>query len=175
MYAASPAGFPKDVKLVKRGSWAYYWALATARFWVDNQGFPHDLRKRPGTTYIQTWHGSAFKRMGFDEAAVKQATRGEQQRLQRAVDRFDVFLVRSEHDVRTLARRFGSALSCFGSATPATTPSSAAETPPSSPGCGGSSASPTAGGCSSTRRPSVLKRTGVVPSRSSCRSISIGW
>src|SRR5690606_38630299 len=42
--------------------------------------------------------------MGFDEAAVKQATRGEQQRLQRAVDRFDVFLVRSEHDVRTLAR-----------------------------------------------------------------------
>lgn len=104
VYAASPAGFPKDVKLVKRGSWAYYWALATARFWVDNQGFPHDLRKRPGTTYIQTWHGSAFKRMGFDEAAVKQATRGEQQRLQRAVDRFDVFLVRSEHDVRTLAR-----------------------------------------------------------------------
>lgn len=106
VYATSPAGFPKDAKLVKRGSWAYYWALARARFWIDNQGFPHDLRKRPGTTYIQTWHGSAYKRMGFDEAAVKQGTRAEQQRLQQALDRFDYFLVRTEHDVQTLARAF---------------------------------------------------------------------
>jgi CDP-glycerol glycerophosphotransferase len=104
VYATHPAGFPSDARLVRRQSWAYLWALGRARFWVDNQGFPHDLKKRPGTTYIQTWHGSAFKRMGFDEAAVRSDTQRRQQILKKAIDRFDVFLVRSEHDVRTLTR-----------------------------------------------------------------------
>jgi CDP-glycerol glycerophosphotransferase len=103
-YASHPAGFPADARLVKRDSWGYYLALARARFWVDNQGFPLDLRKRRQTTYIQTWHGSAFKRMGFDEAAVNAQTQAWQERLQRAIDRFDVFLIRSEHDRETLAR-----------------------------------------------------------------------
>jgi CDP-glycerol glycerophosphotransferase len=103
-YAESPSGFPKSAKLVKRGSWAYFRALATARYWVDNQGFPHDLRKRPETTYLQTWHGSAFKRMGFHEAAIKQATFDRQSRLQQAIDRFDTFLIRSDHDAQTLAK-----------------------------------------------------------------------
>lgn len=97
-------GFPSDVKLVRRQSYGYLRELGRARYWVDNQGFPHDLRKRAGTTYIQTWHGSAFKRMGFDQAALKSDTKQRQQQLRAAVDRFDVFLVRSEHDVRTLTR-----------------------------------------------------------------------
>jgi CDP-glycerol glycerophosphotransferase len=99
-----PNGFPTDVKLVRRQSYPYLRELGRARYWVDNQGFPHDLRKRPGTTYIQTWHGSAFKRMGFDEAGVKSDTKQRQRLFQKAIDRFDVFLVRSEHDVRTLTR-----------------------------------------------------------------------
>ncbi|GAB1694487.1 CDP-glycerol glycerophosphotransferase family protein [Krasilnikovia sp. M28-CT-15] len=99
-----PNGFPSDVKLVRRQSYAYLRELGRARYWVDNQGFPHDLRKRSGTTYIQTWHGSAFKRMGFDEASIKSQTAAQQQRLQDAIDRFDVFLVRTEHDVRTLTK-----------------------------------------------------------------------
>ncbi|MFC7309805.1 CDP-glycerol:glycerophosphate glycerophosphotransferase [Streptomyces monticola] len=101
-YASSPAGFPDDAKLVRRWSWRYLWALARAEFWVDNQGFPHALGKRPRTTYLQTWHGTAYKRMGFDETGVRMQNLPQRERLQRAVDRFDRFLVRSEHDVRTL-------------------------------------------------------------------------
>jgi CDP-glycerol glycerophosphotransferase len=97
-------GFPADVKLVRRQSYGYLRELGRARYWVDNQGFPHDLKKRPGTTYIQTWHGSAFKRMGWDQAALKSESKSRQRQVQRAIDRFDVFLVRSEHDVRTLTR-----------------------------------------------------------------------
>src|SRR5262249_33513323 len=70
-HAGSPSGFPKDAVLVRRGSWSYYLALARARYWVDNQGFPREAVKRPQTTYIQTWHGSAYKRMGHDEPGVK--------------------------------------------------------------------------------------------------------
>ena len=115
-YETHPAGFPSDAKLVKRNSWSYLQALGQAEFWIDNQGFPHDLRKRPETTYIQTWHGSAFKRMGFDEAAIKAQPESQQKRWQSAIDRFDYFLVRSEHDVRTLTKgmRVGAQLLRFG-------------------------------------------------------------
>jgi CDP-glycerol glycerophosphotransferase len=106
-YKESTRGFPADAKLVKRASWAYYRALARAEFWVDNQGFPEGLTKRRRTTYVQTWHGSAFKRMGFDEPKVKQSTEREHRRLRRMIGRFDHFVVRSEHDVRTLVPGLG--------------------------------------------------------------------
>ncbi|MFQ6172036.1 CDP-glycerol glycerophosphotransferase family protein [Oryzobacter sp. R7] len=55
-----------DVELVTRGSTAYLRALATARYWVDNQTFPGYVRKRPGQRYLQTWHGIPLKKMGRD-------------------------------------------------------------------------------------------------------------
>ncbi|MEU0158168.1 CDP-glycerol glycerophosphotransferase family protein [Streptomyces sp. NPDC006261] len=105
-YDTSPAGFPDDARLVRRWSWRYLWALARAEFWVDNQGFPQHLRKPARTTYLQTWHGSAYKRMGFDETRVRLLAEPQRERLQQAVHRFDHFLVRSEHDVATLARAY---------------------------------------------------------------------
>ncbi|MFI0353934.1 CDP-glycerol glycerophosphotransferase family protein [Actinomadura sp. 9N407] len=106
-YEGSPKGFPSDATLVRRGSWPYYLALARAQFWVDNQGFPEGLRKRKATTYVQTWHGSAYKLMGFDKPSLKNASRAEQQKFRRMVERYDCFLVRSEHDERTLVPGMG--------------------------------------------------------------------
>ncbi|WP_406477109.1 CDP-glycerol glycerophosphotransferase family protein [Streptomyces sp. NBC_01615] len=105
-YAGGPEGFPSDATLVRRWSVPYLKALAQAEFWVDNQSYPLKLTKRPQTTYLQTWHGSALKRMGFDEPEWKVKSRAEQAEQQRNLDRFDRFLIRSEHDVRTLARAF---------------------------------------------------------------------
>jgi CDP-glycerol glycerophosphotransferase len=105
-YAGKPDGFPSDATLVRRWSLPYLRALARAEFWIDNQSFPLKLTKRPGTTYLQTWHGSALKRMGFDEPGWKLKSRAEQAEQQRTLDRFDHFLIRSEHDVRTLAKAF---------------------------------------------------------------------
>ncbi|WP_237555429.1 MULTISPECIES: bifunctional glycosyltransferase/CDP-glycerol:glycerophosphate glycerophosphotransferase [unclassified Streptomyces] len=100
------SAFPEGVELVERWSWKYLRALAQAEFWIDNQGYPLKLTKRPETTYIQTWHGSALKRMGFDEPKYRIMSEGDQHDYQRALDRFDHFVVRSEHDVRTLARAY---------------------------------------------------------------------
>lgn len=44
--------------------------------------------------------------MGFDEPGWKLKSRAEQAEQQRTLDRFDHFLIRSEHDVRTLAKAF---------------------------------------------------------------------
>ncbi|MGW9449471.1 bifunctional glycosyltransferase/CDP-glycerol:glycerophosphate glycerophosphotransferase [Streptomyces sp. NPDC055632] len=103
---ARPTGFPQDATLVKRWSWQYLRALAQAEFWIDNQGFPLRLAKRPGTTYIQTWHGTALKRMGFDEPGTKARGLAAQASFQESLDRFDHFLIRGEHDRRTLAKGF---------------------------------------------------------------------
>ncbi|WP_329387046.1 bifunctional glycosyltransferase/CDP-glycerol:glycerophosphate glycerophosphotransferase [Streptomyces sp. NBC_01716] len=105
-YASSADGFPADARLVRRLSWRYLWTLARAQFWVDNQGFPLDLKKPPRTTYLQTWHGSAYKRMGFAESRIKAQNASERDKLSAALARFDHFLVRSEHDVATLARDY---------------------------------------------------------------------
>ena len=105
-YTGTPQGFPKDATLVRRWSLPYLKALAQAEFWVDNQSYPLKLTKRPETTYIQTWHGSALKNMGFDQPALKATTRQQQAEQQSSLDRFDRFLIRSEHDVRTLAKAF---------------------------------------------------------------------
>ncbi|MGJ5827524.1 bifunctional glycosyltransferase/CDP-glycerol:glycerophosphate glycerophosphotransferase [Streptomyces ossamyceticus] len=105
-YAGRPDGFPSDATLVRRWSLPYLRALARAEFWIDNQSYPLKLTKRPGTTYLQTWHGSALKRMGFDEPSWKLKSRAAQAEQQRTLDRFDRFLIRSEHDVRTLAKAF---------------------------------------------------------------------
>ncbi|MFH8596354.1 bifunctional glycosyltransferase/CDP-glycerol:glycerophosphate glycerophosphotransferase [Streptomyces rimosus] len=105
-YTGDPGPFPKDATLVRRWSLPYLKALAQAEFWVDNQSYPLKLTKRQETTYIQTWHGSALKKMGFDQPSQKTLTRQQQAEQQRSLDRFDRFLIRSEHDVHTLAKAF---------------------------------------------------------------------
>jgi CDP-glycerol glycerophosphotransferase len=104
VHAGKPEGFPEDAQLVARGSWAYYRAVAQAGFWVDDSGFPPELGKREGTTYIQTWHASPYRRAGFHDPENNRLTAEQQQPLQTALDRFDAFLVRSEYEVRTLVR-----------------------------------------------------------------------
>lgn len=62
------------VSVVKRGSLAYYRHLATAGHLVNNATFPVTFDKRPGQVYLNTWHGTPLKSMGFDEPAGAAAT-----------------------------------------------------------------------------------------------------
>lgn len=105
-YAHTPDGFPRDAVLVRRWSLRYLVALARAEYWIDNQGFPSGLRKPAHTTYLQTWHGSALKRMGFDEPEVQLRSRAARDRLRADLGRFDAFCVRSHHDMETLIPAF---------------------------------------------------------------------
>jgi CDP-glycerol glycerophosphotransferase (TagB/SpsB family)/glycosyltransferase involved in cell wall biosynthesis len=59
------AGDPR-VSFVRYGSVAYYRALATSQYLVNNATFPPDFGKRPGQVYLNTWHGTPLKRMGYD-------------------------------------------------------------------------------------------------------------
>ncbi|AGW40897.1 teichoic acid synthase [Leifsonia xyli subsp. cynodontis DSM 46306] len=67
-YSATVAEFAGDprVSFVRSGSAAYYRALATSQYLINNATFPPDFSKRPGQVYLNTWHGTPLKRMGYD-------------------------------------------------------------------------------------------------------------
>ena len=59
--------FPKQVKLVVRGTYEFFKELATSKIWIDNALVAtwNPLPKKKEQFYIQTWHGSlGLKRIG---------------------------------------------------------------------------------------------------------------
>lgn len=56
----------KNTIRISRFSPSYFYYLAKARFWVNNQNFPTYITKRKETTYLQTWHGTPLKKMLHD-------------------------------------------------------------------------------------------------------------
>ncbi len=54
------------VSFVKPRSGGYWRALATSGYLINNATFPPQFSKREGQTYLNTWHGTPLKRMGFD-------------------------------------------------------------------------------------------------------------
>jgi CDP-glycerol glycerophosphotransferase (TagB/SpsB family) len=56
----------RNVRFVEPGTSGYYRALATSGYLVNNATFPVEFSKRAGQTYLNTWHGTPLKRMGYD-------------------------------------------------------------------------------------------------------------
>jgi CDP-glycerol glycerophosphotransferase len=51
---------------VLRGTREYFDALARSRWIISNDDMQLPFRKRDGQFYLQTWHGTLLKRIGFD-------------------------------------------------------------------------------------------------------------
>ena len=51
---------------VLRGTQEYYEALARSKYLISNDDMQPPFRKRDGQVYLQTWHGTPLKRIGFD-------------------------------------------------------------------------------------------------------------
>jgi CDP-glycerol glycerophosphotransferase len=59
---------PEGGTAVLRGTQEYYEALARSKYLVSNDDMQPPFRKRGGQLYLQTWHGTMLKRIGFDIA-----------------------------------------------------------------------------------------------------------
>lgn len=64
--AKSNLPVPSGMVGLVHGSPAWYRALATSKFLVNNANFPAYFRKRSGQIYLQTWHGTPLKMIGND-------------------------------------------------------------------------------------------------------------
>lgn len=56
---------PGDPTIVQRGTPDYFYYLAKAKYRINNVRFPID-KKRAGAVYLNTWHGTPLKKLGFD-------------------------------------------------------------------------------------------------------------
>jgi CDP-glycerol glycerophosphotransferase len=57
---------PDGATVVLHGTEEYYTALARSRYVIANDDMHYFYRKRDGQVYLQTWHGTPLKRIGFD-------------------------------------------------------------------------------------------------------------
>lgn len=53
-------------QVIPFGGRAFEAAMARAGYWVFNSTLPEHIRPRKGQTYLQCWHGTPLKRLGFD-------------------------------------------------------------------------------------------------------------
>lgn len=62
--------FPRDIRLVVRGTYQFFKDMVTSKVWIDNAfGFTwNPIPKKKDQFYIQTWHGSlGLKRIGKED------------------------------------------------------------------------------------------------------------
>jgi CDP-glycerol glycerophosphotransferase len=106
-WLADPAhahGFPADVATVPPSGPRCVEALESADLLIANTHTDLDWIKAPGSEYLQTWHGTALKRVHYD---IVWAPPGQIQRLTRDVERWDMLVSPNAASTSTLRRAFG--------------------------------------------------------------------
>jgi CDP-glycerol glycerophosphotransferase (TagB/SpsB family) len=98
------AGFPAGVETVEFGTPESIAALEGADLVVSNDHIPLDWEKRPGTTYLQTWHGTMLKRIHND---VLWAPEGRLAYLEQDIARWDLLLSPNSVTTERLRKAFG--------------------------------------------------------------------
>jgi CDP-glycerol glycerophosphotransferase len=98
------ATFPDDVATLTFGSPESIAALEAADLVVSNDHIPLDWDKRPGTTYLQTWHGTPLKRIHND---VLWAPEGRLAYLEHDIARWDLLLSPNPASTERLRKAFG--------------------------------------------------------------------
>ncbi|MGY1771643.1 CDP-glycerol glycerophosphotransferase family protein [Blastococcus sp. SYSU D00813] len=98
------ATFPADVATVPFGSPECIAALEGADVVISNDHIPLDWEKRPGTTYLQTWHGTPLKRIHND---VLWAPEGRLAYLEQDIARWDLLLSPNPASTPRFRRAFG--------------------------------------------------------------------
>src|SRR4051794_11735094 len=68
--ARTRGAFPPGVRPVVQGTWRHALEVERARYVVANVEMREHLQRRRGVTFLQTWHGTPLKRVGYDNRYV---------------------------------------------------------------------------------------------------------
>jgi CDP-glycerol glycerophosphotransferase len=101
--AADASAFPPGVRTVNAGSWPHARELAKARYLVTNVRIT--VPKPRNSTWVQTWHGTPLKRIGFD--IVRKLSRDERRELTDDAARWDVLLSPNRFSTPIFRAAFG--------------------------------------------------------------------
>ena len=106
--ADGAAGFPSDVRTVRRHTAAYFGRLLSTDVLVANDIISQHLVKGPRTTYVQMWHGTPLKLIGHDERAHAYAgAAAHLKRMARDVAKWDSLVSPSAECTRLFRSAFG--------------------------------------------------------------------
>lgn len=97
---------PMGTEAVVIHSAKYHELLASARWLVNNNNFPYYYKKRPGQTYVQTWHGTPLKRIGNDVPSASLSV-SYRALMRRESSYWDFLLAQSDYAADKLSRAFG--------------------------------------------------------------------
>ncbi|MFC0038086.1 bifunctional glycosyltransferase/CDP-glycerol:glycerophosphate glycerophosphotransferase [Actinomadura rayongensis] len=98
---------PDGGRTVQRFSREYYELTAAARFVVNNAAQPTCYRPRDGQLYVQTWHGTPIKTIGFDMLWDKMERRDQRQReLADDISRWGLLLSQNPMSTKVMRRAF---------------------------------------------------------------------
>ncbi|WP_226618598.1 bifunctional glycosyltransferase family 2 protein/CDP-glycerol:glycerophosphate glycerophosphotransferase [Cytobacillus firmus] len=89
---------------VKKHSLRHFYYMNRSKYWVDNQGIAHLVKKKKEQTYVQTWHGTPLKRMGYDQKTLP--TDWELSRLRLQTDSWDYFVSPNPYSTEIFRRAF---------------------------------------------------------------------
>ena len=64
---------PGSARKIRRNRFRYFLLFAQAGIWISDSRLPKYIIKRPGCTYIQTWHGTPLKKLALDMDTVYMA------------------------------------------------------------------------------------------------------
>jgi CDP-glycerol glycerophosphotransferase len=100
------ADIPPGVHVVQRESWAHLYWLTHAGYVVACNYLPSYFKKRSGQIYLQTWHGTPLKKIGFDIEAIDGSDRKRRKNLEREVASWDYLIAQSAWAGNVLATAF---------------------------------------------------------------------
>ncbi|TDG11614.1 CDP-glycerol:glycerophosphate glycerophosphotransferase [Seongchinamella unica] len=104
VYNKQPLDILNCEKQVRRGSDEYFQALAKSKYWVNNIQFPvHE--KADDTVYIQTWHGTPLKKLGWD-IEVSGPEAGAREKAYRESRNWDYLLSQNSYSTEIFRRCF---------------------------------------------------------------------
>jgi CDP-glycerol glycerophosphotransferase len=95
---------PAGVAGVEPQSADYHRAAGAARFVVSNERMTHYVKK-PGVTYVQTWHGTPLKKIGYDNPRYGHDRDG-MARAARDYRRWDLLVTQNAFSTEVLRRAF---------------------------------------------------------------------
>ncbi|RIL93421.1 CDP-glycerol glycerophosphotransferase family protein [Staphylococcus chromogenes] len=96
----------KNVKSIQRLSPSYFYYLSRAKYWINNQNFPHYISKPAATTYIQTWHGTPLKKMLNDVNTFEGRDGGYKDRVNHAIEKWDYLISPSPYATKCFKSAF---------------------------------------------------------------------
>jgi len=98
---------PEGATVVRQWSREYYKALARSKYVIANDDMPASYVKREGQIYLQTWHGTPLKKIGFDIGQVKFASgSGYLDHLEKDVAKWDLMLSPNPFSTPILRKAF---------------------------------------------------------------------